>query len=259
MQRILVFAYSLFAYLMFGVAILWLLGFEENLLVPNGIDQGQPRGLGEAVVINALLLGLFALQHTVMARGRFKTWITRFIPKAAERATFVLLASLIVLLICWQWRPVPEVVWSVEGIPGSGLLALSFAGWGILVLGTIQIGHFEIFGLEQGYHYLRGHEPPAPEFKTPGMYKYVRHPMMTGILIGVWATPKMTLGHLIFAVGMTGYIAMGVWFEERELISLFADRYREYKASTPKLLPLGKRAKRTQQPAEAMVGPARRA
>ena len=144
MQRILIFAYSLFAYLMFGVAILWLLGFEENLFVPKGIDGGAPGGLGEALIVNTLLLGLFALQHTVMARGRFKALLTRFIPKAAERSTFVLLTSLIVLLICWQWRPVPEVVWSVGGIPGHALLALSFVGWGILVLGTIQIGHFEI-------------------------------------------------------------------------------------------------------------------
>ena len=231
--------YGALAYLLFLGTILYAIAFVGNLPVPKTIDSGEAGSLGTAVVVNALLLGLFAIQHSVMARPAFKRWWTRFVPQPVERTTYVLLASLILILLFWQWRPIPQTIWSVTDPAGVAALQVIFwAGWGIVFLSTFLINHFELFGLRQVYARLAGHSLPEPVFRTPLLYKLVRHPLYFGFLLAFWATPTMTAGHLLFAIATTGYILLGIFLEERDLIGMFGDQYRRYREQVSMLIPM---------------------
>jgi protein-S-isoprenylcysteine O-methyltransferase Ste14 len=237
------FLYGLVAYALCLATLLYAIGFVGNLFVPRAIDTGAPVFLADALLVNLLLLGLFAVQHSVMARRSFKSWWARIVPPAMERSTYVLAASLALALILWQWRPIPEpVVWNVESRTGADLLwAVFWLGWAVMLLSTFLINHFELFGLRQVYARLAGRELPEPDFRTPLLYRYVRHPLYLGFLLGFWAAPVMTAGHLLFSIGCTGYILVGIWFEERDLIARFGDQYRRYRNQVGMLLP-GRRA-----------------
>ena len=178
-----------------------------------------------------------------MARPGFKVWWTRIIPESIERSTYVLLSSLALLLLYWLWQPIPGLVWSVEGIGAIILWAIFAAGWLVVLLSTLMIGHFELFGLQQVYAYLQNLRPTEPTLITPGFYALVRHPIMTGFIIAFWATPQMSWGHLLFAAVTTVYIVLALQFEERDLIGIFGDRYREYSRKVPMLVPFLKRNK----------------
>ena len=231
--------YGVFSYLVFLGAILYAIVFVGDLPVPKTIDSGQGGSLGAALVIDILLLGLFAIQHSVMARPAFKRWWTRFVPQPVERTTYVLLASLVLVLLFWQWRPIPQVIWSVADPSGvAAMRAISWIGWGIVFLSTFLLNHFELFGLRQVYARLRGWSLPGPVFKAPLFYKRVRHPIYLGFLLAFWATASMTVGHLVFAIGTTGYILLGIYLEERDLVGLFGDQYRRYREQVSMLIPL---------------------
>jgi protein-S-isoprenylcysteine O-methyltransferase Ste14 len=238
-------------YLLFFGTFLYAIAFVGNLPAPKTIDSGESGALLAALIVNTLLLGVFAIQHSVMARPAFKLWWARFVPHAVERATYVLLASLALVLLYWQWQPIQApVVWSVTN-PAAVLLihAVFWIGWGLVLLGTFLINHFELFGLRQVWARLLGRTLPAPEFRTPFLYKRVRHPIYLGFLLAFWAAPTMTAGHLLFAVGTTGYILIGIWLEERDLIALFGDQYRRYRDQVSMLVPLPGR-KASAPPAE---------
>jgi protein-S-isoprenylcysteine O-methyltransferase Ste14 len=238
MGGIVAIAYGAVVYLVFAASFLYAVAFVGNLPAPKTIDSGVPGGLGTALVIDTLLLGLFAVQHSVMARPAFKLWWTRLVPRSVERTTYVLLASLALLLLYWQWRPIPDEVWSVTNPVGvMALGAIFWIGWAVVLISTVLINHFELFGLRQVWARLRGTTLPTPEFKTPSLYKRVRHPIYLGFLLAFWATPAMTLGHLLFAVATTGYILIGIWLEERDLIELFGEKYRRYREEVPMLIP----------------------
>ena len=237
MKRVAALLYGLVAYLLFLGTFLYAVGFVWNVAVPKTIDSGTPGPFWPSLLIDALLLGLFAIQHSVMARPWFKRWWTKFVGWPIERTTFVLLASLVLLLLYWQWRPLPNVVWSVSGAGATVLWAISALGWGVVLLCTFLISHAHLFGLQQVHQYSQGHDLTNPEFKTPSLYRYSRHPMMTGFFLAFWATPRMTVGHLVFALATSGYILVALQFEEHDLIKHFGDRYRAYRAQVPMLIP----------------------
>lgn len=238
MARIIALLYGSIVYLFFLVTFLYTIGFVEGIPGIKTIDGGPTDRVWIAVIINVLLLGLFAVQHSVMARQGFKRWWTRFVPPSVERSTFVLAASLAVALLLWQWRPLPAIVWAVDNAPGRTLLyLLSALGWGILLTSTFLINHFELFGLQQVFNYWRGVRLKPTAFKTPALYRYVRHPLYLGFILAFWATPHMTQGHLLFAVATTAYIFVGIFFEERDLIAHFGDEYRRYRQRVPMILP----------------------
>ncbi|MCK1425393.1 isoprenylcysteine carboxylmethyltransferase family protein [Bradyrhizobium sp. 180] len=232
------FLYGIAAYLVFFVTILYAIGFVMGLVVPKTIDTGTATPPLEAVIINLLLMTLFAIQHSVMARQSFKAWWTQFVPKPVERSTYVLLASLSLLLLFWQWRPLPSVVWEVQDPDFAvTLVTLSFAGWVLVFTSTYMINHFELFGLHQVTNHLVGKEAAPARFKTPLLYKFVRHPIYLGFIIAFWAAPVMTAGHLLFAAVTTLYIFVGIALEERDLVALFGDEYRQYKQRVSMLIP----------------------
>lgn len=239
MQRALAFVYGAVSYVLFLAVFLYAIGFAGDLLVPRTVDRGGPAApLATALLVDALLLGLFAIQHSVMARPGFKRLWTRLVPPATERSTYVLFSSLALALLFWQWRPIPGVVWAAEAGWARGLLWGLFAlGWGIVLVSTFLISHFHLFGVAQVHAHLRQRATAMPGFQTPGLYRRVRHPIMLGFLVAFWATPRMTAGHLLFAVATTGYILVGVWFEERDLVAAFGDRYRLYREQVPMFLP----------------------
>jgi methanethiol S-methyltransferase len=246
--------YGIVAYLVFLASSVYAIGFVGNSFVPKSIDSGGPSPVAEALIINTLLLGLFAIHHSVMARQGFKRWWTRFVPAPIERSTYVLLASLVLLLLYWQWRPIPHPVWTVENpIAATALLAIFWLGWGIALMSTFLISHFELSGLSQVLAHLRGRKLPPPVFKTPSLYRRVRHPLYLGFLLAFWATPVMTIGHLLFATATTAYILMGIQLEERDLIHVFGDLYRRYRREVPMLIPVPMRRK----PAEHRASPER--
>ena len=238
MKGLVTLIYGIVAYVVFLGSFLYAIGFVGNLIVPKSIDSGAAGDPVEAVIVNLLLLGLFAAQHSVMARPAFKRWWTRFVPSSVERSTYVLLASLVLLLLYWQWRPIPGLVWTVEGTFWMAILnGVFWLGWAILLISTLLINHFELFGLAQVYASARKRELPPPVFRTPLFYRWVRHPLYLGFLLAFWATPSMTWGHLLFAAGATGYILLGIFLEERDLVAIFGDRYRSYRKQVGMLLP----------------------
>jgi len=222
--------YGLVAYFAFFGTILYAIGFVTSLAVPKTIDTGTESSATEALVVNLLLMSLFAVQHSLMARKQFKQWWTQYVPKSVERSTYVLFASLTLILLFWQWRPMPALVWEISDPDVAATIAtLSFGGWVIVFTSTFLINHVELFGLHQVANNLVGREMPAPRFRTPLYYKFVRHPIYLGFIIAFWAAPTMTVGHLLFAAVTTAYIFLGILLEERDLVDMFGDDYRRYK------------------------------
>lgn len=235
--RLAILLYALVSYGIFTVSFLYALGFVGNYVVPKSIDVGASSSLSEAIVVNGLLMSLFAIQHSVMARPAVKRWLEKFLPAACQRSTYVLLSSLILLLLFWQWRPIPAPVWQASGALASVLTAIHWLGWVIALSSTYMIDHFDLFGLRQAFVALRGTEMPGQPFRTPLLYKIVRHPLMLGFLMAFWATPEMTVGHLLFALANTGYILVALQFEERDLIAEFGATYQDYRRRVPMLVP----------------------
>ncbi|MGJ5021581.1 methanethiol S-methyltransferase [Bradyrhizobium oligotrophicum] len=237
--RLLIMLYAITSYAVFLGSFVWAVGFvgNYNYLTTKSIDVGVSSAVTEAVVVDVLLLALFAIQHSVMARPAFKRALTRIIPAAAERSTYVLLSSLILLLLFWQWRPIPNPVWHVEGAAAGVLTGLHWLGWIIALSSTYMIDHFDLFGLRQAVLALRGSAGTAQPFRTPLLYRLVRHPLMLGFLLAFWATPEMSVGHLLFAALSTAYILVGLQLEERDLVAQFGDTYQRYRRQVPMLLP----------------------
>jgi protein-S-isoprenylcysteine O-methyltransferase Ste14 len=243
MSRISAFLYGLFSYVIFFVSFLYAIGFVESLVVPKTIDSGTAAPLAEALIVNLLLMSVFAIQHSVMARPQFKQWWTRFVPESVERSTYVLFSSLALLLLFWQWRPIPSVVWQIDNPPlAMVVIGLSLVGWLIVLTSTFLINHFELFGLHQVANNLTGRAMPAPHFRTPLYYKFVRHPIYLGFIIAFWAAATMTVGHLLFAAVTTAYIFIGIALEERDLVTVFGDEYRHYKDRVSMVIPWRKSA-----------------
>jgi methanethiol S-methyltransferase len=239
MSRIAAFVYGLLAYVVFVFTFLYAVGFVTDLVVPKTIDSGDVVPAGEAVAVNLVLMSLFAAQHSIMARKQFKEWWTRFVPPAIERSTYVLVASLLLALLIWQWRPLPTVLWQVTNLPiAAALTGLSLLGFVLVLASSFLINHFELFGLHQVTSNLAGRGVPAPRFKTPVLYRLVRHPLYLGFIIAFWITPVMSVGHLLFAAVTTAYILVGALLEERDMVELFGDEYRRYQARVSMLVPL---------------------
>jgi protein-S-isoprenylcysteine O-methyltransferase Ste14 len=243
MSRLLAFIYGLVAYFVFFGTILYAIGFVTGIGVPKTIDGGTIVPLAEAVAVNLVLMTIFAVQHSVMARKPFKAWWTQYVPKAVERSTYVLFSSLALVLLFWQWRPIPAVVWQVsDPTLALAITGVSMVGWVMVFFSTFLINHFELFGLHQVANNLAGREMPAPRFRTPVLYKVVRHPIYLGFIIAFWVAPTMTFGHLLFAAVTTAYIVVGIALEERDMIELFGDEYRRYRQRVSMLVPWRKSA-----------------
>ncbi len=237
--RLFVMFYAIASYASFSISFMWALGFvgNYNQLASKSIDTGNPARPAEAVLVDVLLLALFAIQHSVMARPFFKRWWARITPAGSERSTYVLLSSLILLLLFWQWRPIPIPVWNVDGYAAGVMTGVHWLGWLIVLASTFMIDHFDLSGLRQAFFALRGTEAPAQPFKMPLLYRLVRHPLMLGFLLAFWATPAMTVGHLLFAALNTTYILIGLQLEERDLVTQFGATYLRYRQRVPMLLP----------------------
>ena len=242
MKKSIIFLYGVLSYFVFFIAFLYSIGFVGGLLVPKDINMGMESNLTESIIINLLLLSVFAIQHTIMARPSFKKWWTKIIDPAMERSTFVLLTSLILLLIFWQWRPMTEMVWEVQNETLAFIINIIFwLGWLIVFLSTFMINHFHLFGLDQVYNNFKSKPPTGLNFNETFFYKFVRHPIMTGFIIAFWATPSMTAGHLLFAVVTTLYIIIAVkYFEERDLKNEIGEAYKSYQKRVPMFFPFTK-------------------
>jgi len=239
MNKIAAFLYGLVAYIVFFFTFLYAMGFVTGLVVPKAIDDGMVVPAGEAVVVNLILMALFAAQHSIMARKPFKEWWTQFVPPAIERSTYVLVASLLLALLFWQWRPLPTIVWQVTNPQvAAALTGLSFVGFGLALMSSFLINHFELFGLHQVVRNMAGNATPEPRFHTPVLYRVVRHPLYLGFIIAFWVAPVMSVGHLLFAAVTTAYILVGIVLEERDLVEIFGDEYRRYQARVAMLVPL---------------------
>lgn len=242
MCRILAFLYGTISYLIFFITFLYAIGFVSNLVVPKSIDSGAVGSFSQALIINLLLLSIFAVQHSVMARPAFKRWWAQFVPPAIERSTYVLLSSLALILLFWQWQPMDIVIWSVENTAGLyALWTLYWIGWVIVLVSTFLISHFDLFGLRQVYLYMKGQEYTHIVFRAPFLYQFVRHPIMLGFIIAFWATPNMTSGHLVFAIVTTIYILVALQFEEHDLTNHYGATYKEYQKQVSMIFPFPKK------------------
>ncbi len=239
MGRVLSFLYGLLAYAVFLYSFLYAIGFVGNLIVPKSIDTGVPDTFLKALLVNAGLLLLFAVQHSVMARPGFKSWWTKFVPKPIERSTYVILASMILIVMYKYWIPMPEVVWDLSGtIFGAILDILFWVGWILVLLATFMVNHFELFGLQQVFFHLRNKEIPPNKFTTRFLYQFVRHPIMLGFLIAFWSASVMTVGHLVFSLATTGFIIVGVLLEERDLVRYLGEEYQQYRKRVSMFIPM---------------------
>jgi protein-S-isoprenylcysteine O-methyltransferase Ste14 len=236
-KRSVAFAYGVTCYAVFFATFLYAMGFVGNAVVPKTLDSGREGPLGTALLVDLALLTLFAVQHSVMARPGFKRVWTRVIPEPVERSTYVLASCLAMLLMFWQWQPIGGVVWHVEGTPAALLLAVFATGWLTVFLSSTLINHFDLFGVRQVWLYLRRKPYTHLAFRTPGLYRWVRHPLYVGWLLAFWATPTMTAAHLVFALATTGYIFAAIQFEERDLVAAHGDTYRRYQQEVPMIVP----------------------
>jgi len=236
------FAYGLAAYVVALATVAYAAAFLANVAVPKSIDAGAGLQFGDPLVVNAALVTLFGLQHSLMARPWFTSRWTRLVPDPIERSTYVLFASLSLAVLMWGWRPMPDGVWAVEGPVALVLWAVYLGGWLLMFAATNMIDGDDLMGLRQVRAYRDGREVEPIDFQTPSLYRYVRNPIMTGFLLAFWATPRMTVGHLAFASGMTVYVLVGVKLEERDLLVAFGDRYRQYMRDVPTFLPRPGRA-----------------
>ena len=243
MGRILALVYGAISYVIFFVTFLYAIAFVGNLYVPRSIDAGgEAAPFSSALLINIGLLSIVAVQHSVMARPAFKRWWTRIVPQSVERSTYVLLSSLALILLFWQWRPMTDVIWEVQNVAGQYvLLGVFFLGWGIVLLSTFLINHFDLFGLRQVYLYSKNIEYTNVGFKEVFLYKVVRHPIMLGFIIAFWATPKMTAGHMLFAVVTTVYVLAAIQIEERDIVSIHGDDYIDYRKRVSMIMPIPKK------------------
>lgn len=242
LKRIMFFAYGIMSYLIFFGTFLYAIAFIGNFGVPRTLDGALSGSLAVAFAIDAGLLALFAIQHSIMARKWFKDWWTRIVPKPLERSTYVLFSSLALILLFWQWRPLGGVVWSVEDPVGQLILRGLFAcGWALVLVSTFLINHFDLFGLRQVWLYLVGRPYTTLTFGTPGPYRLVRHPLYVGWLLAFWMTPIMTLAHLLFSIATTAYILIAIQFEERDLVREHGNAYEDYRRSVPMLNPFNRR------------------
>jgi len=240
-MKILALLYGVVSYILFFVTFLYSVGFVGGFIVPKTIDSGVPVSLAEAVIVNLVLLAIFALQHSVMARPGFKRWWTQFVAPAIERSTYVLLSSLALILLYWQWRAMPAVIWDVQHAIGRpALWALFWLGWGIVLVSTFLISHFDLFGLRQVWMHYRTQPYQPVGFRKVFLYNFVRHPIMLGFIIAFWATPHMSVGHLLFAVATTAYIFIALHFEERDLVAQLGTVYVEYRRQVSMIFPLPK-------------------
>lgn len=239
MKRVFFFLYGIVCYSAFFVSFLYAIGFVDNLFVPKTVDVGLQGGTGSPWLVDILLLSLFALQHSIMARQGFKRWWTQIIPKPIERSTYVLFSSIVFVSLFWFWRPIGEIAWSVQSPSAAAFLTgVSLFGWCFVLIGSFLINHFNLFGLQQVYLALRERSLPAPHFVKPLFYKIVRHPLMLGFIIAFWATPVMTIGHLLFTMASTGYILVGIQLEERDLVRLHGEEYRRYQREVSQIVPM---------------------
>lgn len=238
MKKISIFVFGVMSYAAFFLTFCYAMGFVGRVVVPKDINTGAAAPFGEAVLINSLMLSAFVIQHTIMARPAFKVWFTQFVPKPMERSIFVFAASSILAVTFWQWRPMPDVVWQVnEPMIAYALTGISWMGWVMVLLSSFLINHFDLFGLRQVWLQLVNKSYTTSAFRLTSLYRFVRHPLMLGFLIAFWSTPVMTEGHLLFAALTTGYILVGIQFEERDLIREHGEAYRRYREAVPMLLP----------------------
>lgn len=239
MKRFIFFLYGIICYIIFLGVFLYAIGFIGDFIVTKTIDSGFQGSIVGAIIVNILLLSLFAVQHSVMARQGFKKRWTKIIPKPVERSTYVLFASLVLIILFYFWRPLPERIWNTEGtILAPVLTVINFAGWIVVLTGTYLINHFNLFGLQQVYLYLKKREQQYPKFVTPFYYQFVRHPLMLGFIIAFWAAPVMTIGHLLFAAASTGYILIAIQLEEQDLVRFHGEAYKRYQREVSQIIPM---------------------
>ena len=256
MARLVALIYGLISYALFLGTILYAIGFVTGFGVPKSINTGEVAALRAAIPNNLLLLSLFAIQHSVMARQSFKKWWTQYVPASIERSTYVLFASLTLDLLFWQWQPMPAVIWQIDHPQiATAVTVLALGGWLIVFTSTFLISHFELFGVQQVVDNLTGRTLPAPRFRTPFLHNLVRHPIYLGFIIAFWATPTMTAGHLLFAAVTTIYILIGILLEERDLTAMFGDDYRRYRDRVSMLLPWRSGFPQTQTTRKAQTRP----
>tara|TARA_R110002074_G_scaffold399845_1_gene593900 strand:+ start:1661 stop:2404 length:744 start_codon:yes stop_codon:yes gene_type:complete len=238
MSKFLQMLYALVAYVFFFGTFLYLVGFLGGLVVPKTIDSGPEGPWLSALIINLVLIGIFAIQHTVMARPAFKSWWTKIVPNSIERSTYVVATNLTLVLLFWQWRPLTSVIWDLDGVAGQIMFGVFGFGWLVVLISTFMLSHFELFGLTQAYAGFRGRVSHDIPFHTPMLYGLVRHPIMLGFIIAIWAAPTMSLGHLVFAFATTLYILIALhFFEERDLLKVIGTEYADYRRRVPMLIP----------------------